>query len=117
MPSTLPRSLYRTTQQKRSQTTPETTAVRNEIGPLLDRLIAQLDVEGRATQRAYFARIRRSLVLATHELEIATPILELSTTSAVCFTFSTDADVLITRILEKTERVAADLEYAFPTMH
>ena len=50
-------------------------------------------------------------------MEIATPILELSTTTAVGFTFSTDADVLITRILEKVERVAADLEYPFPTMH
>ncbi len=113
MPSTLPRSLYRTSPHMR----PQTTAVRNEIGPLLDRLIAQLDVEGSATQRAYFARIRRSLRLATHELEIATPILELSTTTAVGFTFSTDADVLITRILEKAEQVVAELEYPFPTMH
>jgi len=113
MPTTLPRSLYRTLPQTRSQTT----AVRNEIGPLLDRLITQLDVEGSATQRAYFARIRRSLILATHELEIATPILELSTTTAVGFTFSTDADVLITRILEKAEQVTADLEYPFPTLH
>lgn len=105
MPSSWPRT-----------TTPHTMAVRNEISPLLDRLIAQLDVEGSATQRAYFARIHRSLLLARHDLEIATPILELSTTTAVGFRFSSDADVLITRILEKAEHLAAELE-TFPQIH
>lgn len=94
-----------------------TTQARNAIGPLLDQLIAQLDVEGSATQRAYFARIRRSLLHAQHDIELATPILELSTSAAVGFHFSSDADVLMSRILEKAEQLASELEYAWPTVH
>jgi hypothetical protein len=94
-----------------------TTEARNVIGPLLDRLIVQLDAEGCATQRAYFARIRRSLYHARHDIELATPILELSASAAVGFHFSTDADVLIARILEKAEQLAGELEYAWPTVH
>ena len=87
------------------------TDVRNQIGPLLDRLIIQLDDEGSATQRAYFARIRRSLDRARHDWDLATPIRELSTTSAVGFTFSSDADVLIARILEKAGALAEELDH------
>jgi len=94
-----------------------TTEARNVIGPLLDQLIVQLDAEGCATQRAYFARIRRSLYHARHDMELATPILELSTSAAVGFHFSSDADVLISRILEKAEQLAGELEYARPTLH
>ena len=86
-----------------------TTEVRNQIGPLLDRLIIQLDHEGSATQRAYFARIRRSLYGARHDWDLATPIRELSTTSAVGFKFSSDADALIARILEKAATLAEEL--------
>ena len=78
-----------------------TTVARNQIGPLLDQLITQLECEGRATQRAYFNRIRTSLNAARHDIELATPIQALSTTKAVGFDFSDDADVLIMRILEK----------------
>ena len=42
------------------------TQARNAIAPLLDQLIVQLDAEGRASQRAYFARIRRSLLSLIH---------------------------------------------------
>jgi len=94
-----------------------TTEVRNEIGPLLDRLISQLDHEGSATQRAYFARIRRSLDGARHDWDLATPIRELSTTTAVGFKFSSDADVLIARILEKAATLAAELEAQTTTRH
>jgi len=86
------------------------TEVRNQIGPLLDRLIHQLDDEGSATQRAYFARIRTSLYRARHDWDLATPIRELSTTSAVGFTFSSDADALIARILEKADVLASELD-------
>jgi hypothetical protein len=86
-----------------------TREVRNQIGPLLDRLIVQLDNEGSATQRAYFARIRRSLYGARHSWDLATPMRELSTTSAVGFKFSNDADALITRILEKAAALADEL--------
>ena len=86
------------------------TEVRNQIGPLLDRLIIQLDDEGSATQRAYFARIRSSLYRARHDWDLATPIRELSTTSAVGFTFSNDADALIARILEKAGALADELD-------
>ena len=86
------------------------TEIRNQIGPLLDRLIVQLDDEGSATQRAYFARIRTSLYRAQHDWDMATPIRELSTTSAVGFTFSSDADALISRILQKAGQLAEQLD-------
>jgi len=94
-----------------------TTAARNEIGPLLDQLIKQLDTEGRATQRAHFDRIRRSLYHARYDTELTTPILELSTSVAVGFSFSNEADVLVSRILEKAEGLAQELEFAQPTPH
>ena len=86
----------------------KTTAARNAIGPLLDQLILQLDCEGSMTQRAHFARIRRSLDLARSEWDLARPMLALSTTTAVGFKFSHDAHTLVSRILEKL----AELEEA-----
>ena len=79
----------------------KTTEARNAIGPLLDQLILQLDWEGSMTLRAHFDRIRRSLYLARSESDLARPILALSTSTAVGFKFSSDADVLVSRILEK----------------
>lgn len=94
-----------------------TTVARNEIGPLLDQLIVQLDAEGSATQKAYFNRIRRRLYRAQDELELATPILELSTTTVVGFHFSMDADVLIARILEKAQQVSEELRPVKAKVH
>ncbi len=93
------------------------TVARNEIGPLLDRLIVQLDAEGSATQKAYFKRIRRVLYHAQDELELATPIQELSTTTVVGFHFSSDADALIARILEKAQHLADELRSGTITYH
>lgn len=93
------------------------TSVRNEIAPLLDRLIHQLDSEGSATQRAYFLRIRRELERARHDVELATPIRELTSTSAVGFSFSSDADALIRRILKKAEELGRDLDIPARTLH
>jgi hypothetical protein len=93
------------------------TSVRNEIAPLLDRLIIQLDAEGSATQRAYFLRIRRELDRASHEAELATPIRELTSTIAVGFSFSSDAGALISRILEKAEELGRDLDVPPQTLH
>ena len=81
------------------------TVARNAIGPLLDQLIVQLECEGRATQRAYFNRIRRSLNTARHDVELATPIQELNSTTAVGFEFSEESDALIRRILEKASEL------------
>jgi hypothetical protein len=86
-----------------------TTTARNQISPLLDQLILQLDAEGRATQRAFFARIRRSLDGARYDLELASSIRELTSSTAVGFRFSNDADALIVRILEKADALAEDL--------
>ena len=94
-----------------------TTQARNQIGPLLEALITQLEAEGSATQRAYFNRIRHTLDQARDDLELANPIMALSTSTAVGFTFSSDADVLIMRILEKAEQVAKELEAVLPTYH
>lgn len=94
-----------------------TTHARNSIGPLLDQLIQQLHAEGSATQCAYFTRIRRSLYHARYELDLATPILELSASAAVGFRFSSDADALIARILQKAEQLASELDYPGCTVH
>jgi hypothetical protein len=93
------------------------TSVRNELGPLLDSLISQLDAEGSATQRAYFARIRRCLEQADQDTEVVTSIRDLYCTSAVGFSFSSDATPLIDRILEKAERLARDLEGEWQPRH
>ena len=93
------------------------TEARNEIGPRLEALIVQLDEEGSATQRAYFNRIRNTLDNARDDLELANPIMALSTSTAVGFHFSSDADVLIVRILEKAKRLARELEATLATYH
>jgi hypothetical protein len=88
----------------------KTTEARNAIGPLLDQLILQLDGEGSMTQRAHFDRIRRSLYLARSDSDLANPILALSTSSAVGFKFSSPADALVNRILEKATLLAHELD-------
>lgn len=94
-----------------------TTSARNEIAPLLDRLIHQLGAEGSATQRAYFLRIRRQLDRASHDAELLMPIRELTSTNAVGFSFSNDAGALIARILEKAEELGRDLDFMPPKLH
>jgi len=94
-----------------------TTTARNQISPLLDQLILQLDAEGSATQRAFFARIRRSLDVARYDLELASSIRELTSSTAVGFRFSNDADALIVRILEKADALAEDLLVPPQTRH
>ncbi|MFM7118924.1 MAG: hypothetical protein ACKOZX_01495 [Gammaproteobacteria bacterium] len=85
------------------------TSIRNEIGPLLDRLIAQLGDEGRATERAWFARIRRDLNHAHHEPELCASMRALYCTPAVGFALSDDAEPLLLRLVEKAERLGAAL--------
>jgi len=93
------------------------TVARNAIGPLLDQLIYQLEHEGSATQCAYFNRIRRSLNRAHDDIELIVPIQALSTTPAVGFSFSQDADILICRILEKTAELSAEFTYQTGPRH
>ncbi len=93
------------------------TVARNEICPLLDQLIRQLTQEGSQTQCAYFRRIRKSLDRATDNTQLVLPILELSSSSAVGFRFSNDADALMSRILEKASRLANDLDPPPPSRH
>jgi len=95
----------------------KTTEARNAIGPLLDQLILQLDWEGSMTQRAHFDRIRRSLYLARSESDLANPILALSTSSAVGFKFSNDADALVNRILEKLANFDDEIPTADVVVH
>ena len=94
-----------------------TTEARNQISPLLERLIHQLDAEGSATQRRFFDRIRRSLEHARYDAELVTSIRELTSSAAVGFRFSSDADVLIARILEKAEELAEELTAPPQTRH
>ena len=85
------------------------TLVRNELGPLLDKLIMQLEREGNLTYRAHFTRIRRRLNCANPDWELATPIIDLSAADAMGFQFSSSADVLVARILLKSQRLIRQL--------
>jgi hypothetical protein len=95
----------------------KTTAARNELGPLLEALIVQLDGEGSMTQRAHFDRIRRSIDLARSDTDLARPILALSTSTAYGFKFSNDADALVNRILEKVAELEAEMGIRPPHAH
>lgn len=93
------------------------TAARNELGPLLDQLITQLEQEGSATQQAYFKRIRGHLYGASDALDLTQSIIELSTSMAMGFRFSHTADVLVNRILTKTADLMRELEGIEPNVH
>lgn len=93
------------------------TVARNEIGPLLDELIVQLEAEGSATQKAHFNRIRGRLHQAHDEWDLTTPIIELSSCTAMGFRFSQTADALVHRILEKAQVLVDELEGEPPRMH
>jgi len=69
------------------------TLARNEISPLLDRLIQQLEAEGRLTQR---------IEVAHNDWDLKSPIIDLSSAAAMGFKFSSVADALVVRILDKT---------------
>ena len=79
---------------------------RNEIEPLLSELIRQLSAQGRTTERAIYLRIRKSLCDASNPCDLTRPLTELSTMSQVRPSASADADVLLSRILEKAEQLA-----------
>ena len=93
------------------------TAARNELGPLLDQLISQLEQEGSATQQAHFKRIRGHLYGAHDALDLTQSIIELSTCVAMGFRFSQSADALVNRILSKTAELVRELEGIEPTVH
>ena len=84
------------------------TLVRNELGPLLDRLIMQLEREGNLTYRAHFTRIRRRLIAPTMTGNWR-HIIDLSAADAMGFQFSSSADVLVARILLKSQRLIRQL--------
>jgi len=94
-----------------------TTAARNEIGPLLDQLIRQLDAEGSATQKAHFKRIRVHLYGAHDNLDLTQSMIELATCTAMGFRFSNTADALVNRILTKTIDMVTALEGIRPVVH
>ncbi len=93
------------------------TTARNELGPLLDELILQLEVEGSATQKAHFNRIRGHLYGAHDDWELAGSIIELSSSVAMGFRFSQTADALVSRILQKTSELVRELEGIDPAVH
>jgi hypothetical protein len=93
------------------------TNARNEISPLLDELITQLDAEGSLTQCAHFHRIRHRLNHASDVWELKTPIIQLSTCTAMGFRFSQTADALVERILEKARDLSQELAGVKPNIH
>ena len=93
------------------------TLARNEISPLLDRLILQLEAEGRLTQRAHFRRIQRRIEVAHNEWDLTPPIIDLSSASAMGFKFSSTAHALVARILDKTQVLVDELAGESLTRH
>ena len=93
------------------------TVARNEIGPLLDQLITQLEVEGSATQKAHFNRIRGRLHHASDDWDLATPIIELSSCIAMGFQFSNSTTPLVHRILEKADALVRELDGSPAEIH
>ena len=90
---------------------------RNEIEPLLSALIRQLNQEGRATPQAIFTHIHTSLTQARNELELITPFNELTTSASVGFDLSSEASVLLDRIIEKAKRLSAELPDSPTVLH
>jgi hypothetical protein len=95
----------------------EVTNARNEITPLLDELISQLAAEGSQTHCAHFHRIRRRLIHASDAWELTSPIIELSTCTAMGFRFSSTADALVERILEKASELSRELSGVKAEIH
>ena len=93
------------------------TTARNEIGPLLDQLIFELEVSGRATQRAYFCRVRKGLSGANDDLDLAESIKEISSCTALGFQFTDTADVLVSRILDKVGELIREMEGVDVPLH
>ena len=93
------------------------TVARNQISPLLDQLIHELDAEGASTQKAFFCRVRGHLELAYDDYDLATPIIELSSSLALGFHFSHNANVLVERIQEKAAELVKALEGVQPNFH
>ncbi len=93
------------------------TIARNQISPLLDQLIGELDAEGSSTQKAFFCRVRGHLDLAHDDNDLTTPIIELSSSLALGFHFSNNANVLVERIQEKAAELVKALEGVEPKFH
>lgn len=93
------------------------TMARNQIGPLLDQLIHELDAEGCATQKRYFNRIRLEFNRATDEWDLSSSIVELTASPAMGLQLPHTADVLMSRILEKVSELTRELDGEPPALH
>ena len=93
------------------------TLARNQIGPLLDQLISELDANGCATQRRYFNRIRGEFNRANDEWDLTTSIVELTASPAMGLQLPDTADALMVRILEKASVLITELEGANANLH
>ena len=93
------------------------TLARNEISPLLDRLILQLEAEGQLTQRVHFCRIQQRIEVADNEWDAKTPVNDLSSASAMGDNSSSTADALVSRILDKTQVLLDELAGESLTRH
>lgn len=79
---------------------------RNEIEPLLSALIRELAAQGRTTERAIYSGIRDRLCSARNPCELTRPFHDLSAMAYMRRPSGNDADCLLARILEKTERLS-----------
>ncbi|MEM1433989.1 MAG: hypothetical protein AAGG11_08055 [Pseudomonadota bacterium] len=93
------------------------TVARNELTPLLEELIRQLEEEGRATEHACFRRIKRRLECAHDDTALAASIVALCTTAAVGFARSEVSKSLLERIEEKAALVSSQLDRPRSRVH
>lgn len=94
-----------------------TTVARNELTPLLEVLLRQLEEEGRATEHACFRRIKRRLESARDDTALAASIVALSTTAAVGFARSEPSKTLLDRLVEKATLVSSRLDQPRSCVH
>ncbi|MEM7001318.1 MAG: hypothetical protein AAF529_11065 [Pseudomonadota bacterium] len=86
------------------------TIARNQLSPLLDALIAQLEADGRSSQKAYFARVRGNLNGANDEWDLGASMVEISSGNAMGFELPPAADALMQRLLEKISQLGAEMD-------
>ncbi len=79
--------------------------------------MTQLSTEGRATEHAVYRRSRRSLRNANDEFDLAIPLQDLTATPCICAKLSVDANILLERILEKTQDLWRDIQASSGTRH
>ena len=91
-----------------------TETARTALLPLFRTLDERLDDE---RAREFFAGIAASIENAGETSELMAPFMELSTTAFRGFTFDAETTLLVDRVLEAAQTIAAALSTGSDTMH